>query len=65
MTTRCEACGRIEGEPLNDECWPCQRDGEPSEPVLSGRVEAQNQLSALAHLELWQSAAAQASRAAL
>lgn len=25
---RCPGCGCAEGEPLNDECWPCQNDGE-------------------------------------
>lgn len=24
----CPGCGRPEGETPNDECWPCQTDGE-------------------------------------
>jgi hypothetical protein len=27
MTT-CPGCGCAEGETPNDECWPCQTDGE-------------------------------------
>lgn len=26
--THCPGCGRPEGETPNDECWPCQTDGE-------------------------------------
>ena len=26
--TTCPGCGCAEGEPPNDECWPCQTDGE-------------------------------------
>lgn len=40
MTT-CPGCGCTEGEPLNDECWPCQTDGEAriGEPMPLGRFE--------------------------
>lgn len=27
-STTCPGCGCADGEPLNDECWPCQTDGE-------------------------------------
>ncbi len=27
-STTCPGCGCAEGETPNDECWPCQTDGE-------------------------------------